>query len=75
MGVEVWYFIGMVEDRIIHADHDVFSETNGAEVARAEAQKLFDDGVNIEGTHVEFTRVSAISESHEIALDISRSTK
>jgi hypothetical protein len=73
VAVKVWYFIGMIEDRIIHVDHDVFSETNGEEIARTQAQKWFDDGVIIEGEIVKFTRVSAISESHQIALDISRS--
>lgn len=72
--VAVWYFIGFNKDgHPIHADHDVFgSDDDGREQARKEAQKMFDSGIWLEGSHVLFHRVACISENHEIALDIKR---
>lgn len=65
----LWYFTCFVEDRVIHVQHSFINSG----VAERQAQSMFDLGVNINGMNVEITRVCAISEHHEIALDIRRS--
>jgi hypothetical protein len=61
-----WYFVCFVNDRVIHAQHF----HTGYENAQQIASNMYNFGIIIEGETVEFTRVVAISEQHEIAFDV-----
>jgi hypothetical protein len=66
MIMQTWYIICFHGNRVVHTEH----RYGGYEDTRHIAEIIFYYGKTIEGNPVEFTRVVAISESHEIAVDV-----